>query len=55
MRKTCQLGGLAGVAGATIFTGCLALLIVAGTYGAGLMNGKPVELESDQADEHDHG
>ena len=31
-----QLGGLVGVAGATIFTGCLALLIVAGTYGAGL-------------------
>lgn len=32
-----QLGGLIGVAGATIFTGCLALLIVAGTYGAGMM------------------
>ena len=34
--KDVQLGGLAGVAGATIFTGCLALLIVAGAYGAGL-------------------
>jgi cytosine permease len=32
-----QFGGLVGVAGATIFTGCLALVIVAGTYGAGLM------------------
>jgi cytosine permease len=35
-----QMGGLVGVAGATIFTGCLALLIVAGTYGAGLMTDK---------------
>jgi len=43
--KDVQLGGLAGVAGATIFTGCLALLIVAGTYGAGLMEGKDVILE----------
>jgi cytosine permease len=34
--KDVQLGGLVGVAGATIFTGCLALLIVAGTYGSGL-------------------
>jgi len=34
--KDVQLGGLVGVAGATIFTGCLALVIVAGTYGAGL-------------------
>ena len=42
--KDVHLGGLAGVAGATIFTGCLAVLIVAGAYGAGLMNGKPVEL-----------
>ncbi len=33
--KDVSLGGLVGVAGATIFTGCLALLIVAGTYGAG--------------------
>ena len=40
--KDVQLGGLVGVAGATIFTGCLALLIVAGTYGAGLMEGKDV-------------
>jgi cytosine permease len=32
--KDVSLGGLAGVAGATIFTGCLALLIVAGTFGA---------------------
>jgi cytosine permease len=37
-----QWGGLVGVAGATIFTGVLALLIVAGTYGAGLMQGKDV-------------
>jgi cytosine permease len=42
--KDVQLGGLAGVAGATVFTGCLALLIVAGAYGAGLMTGQPVEL-----------
>jgi cytosine permease len=42
--KDVQLGGLVGVAGATIFTGCLALVIVAGAYGAGLMTGKPVEL-----------
>lgn len=42
--KDVQLGGLIGVAGATIFTGCVALLIVAGTYGQGLMDGKEVEL-----------
>ncbi len=47
-----HLGGLVGVAGATIFTGCLALLIVAGTYGGGLMAGgkeiilKPTALMS---------
>lgn len=35
--KDVQMGGVVGVAGATIFTGCLALLIVAGTYGAGMM------------------
>jgi cytosine permease len=41
-----HLGGLVGVAGATIFTGCLALLIVAGTYGGGLMPaGKEVVLK----------
>ena len=40
-----QLGGLVGVAGATIFTGCLALLIVAGAYGGGLMEGKDVILK----------
>ncbi len=40
-----QLGGLVGVAGATILTGCLALLIVAGTYGSGVMAGKEVVLE----------
>lgn len=39
-----QLGGLAGVAGATIFTGCAAVLIVAGTYGSGAMDGKDVLL-----------
>jgi cytosine permease len=43
--KDVQLGGLVGVAGATIFTGCLALLIVAGVYGAGLMAGKAVILK----------
>ncbi|MEI8372412.1 MAG: cytosine permease [Planctomycetota bacterium] len=42
--KDVQIGGLTGVAGATILTGCLALLIVAGAYGSGLMTGKPVEL-----------
>ena len=54
--KDVSLGGLAGVAGATIFTGCLALLIVAGTYG-----GRPGKgtrqaqrpLEPDRADECD--
>lgn len=40
-----QLGGLWGVAGATIFTGVLALLIVAGTYGAGLAGGQDVILK----------
>ena len=39
--KDVHLGGLAGVAGATIFTGCLALLIVAGTYGSGMMTASP--------------
>jgi cytosine permease len=39
-----RLGGLVGVAGATIFTGCLAILIVAGTYGSGLM-GKEVQID----------
>ena len=38
--KDVQIGGLVGVAGATIFTGCLALLIVAGAYGSGLMGDK---------------
>jgi cytosine permease len=33
--KDVQLGGLVGIAGATIFTGVLALLIVAGAHGAG--------------------
>ncbi len=32
--KDVQLGGLVGIAGATIFTGVLAVLIVAGLYGA---------------------
>ena len=40
--KDVQLGGWVGVAGATIFTGCAALLIVAGTYGAGLAGDKGV-------------
>lgn len=35
-KKDVHLGGLVGVAGVTIFTGCLALLIVAGVYGAGM-------------------
>jgi cytosine permease len=43
--KDVHLGGLVGVAAATIFTGCLALLIVAGTYGSGLMAGKEVLLK----------
>jgi cytosine permease len=48
--KDVQLGGLVGVAGVTIFTGCLALVIVAGAYGAGLVPAdkgvvlKPTEL-----------
>ena len=40
-----QIGGLVGVAGATIFTGCLALLIVAGVYGAGLAAGAPAIIK----------
>lgn len=43
--KDVQLGGLVGVAGATIFTGCAALLIVAGTYGSGMMD-KPAATEA---------
>ena len=53
--KDVQLGGLVGVAGATIFTGCLALLIVAGTYGAGLMADKDVVLKPTELDGRDHG
>jgi len=45
--KDVNIGGLVGVAGATIFTGCMALLIVAGTCGAGLM-GEKVVLEPTQ-------
>ncbi len=44
-RRDVQLGGLWGVAGVTIFTGVLALLIVAGTYGAGLAGGQTVILK----------
>jgi len=33
--KDVQMGGLVGIAGATIFAGALALLIVAGAYGSG--------------------
>jgi cytosine permease len=44
-RRDVQLGGLVGVAGATIFTGCLALLIVAGAYGSGLMGDKPGTID----------
>ena len=40
--KDVHLGGLVGVAGATILTGCLALLIVAGACG---MAGKAVSLD----------
>ncbi|MHB0955959.1 MAG: hypothetical protein ACYC6N_05460 [Pirellulaceae bacterium] len=40
-----QVGGLVGVAGATIFTGCLALLIVAGAYGSGLMGDRPGTID----------
>lgn len=40
-----HLGGLAGIAGVTIFSGCLAVLIVAGAYGAGLMEGQEVTLK----------
>jgi cytosine permease len=43
--KDVQLGGLTGIAGATIFTGCAALLIVAGAYGASLATGQPVVLK----------
>ncbi len=49
--KDVQLGGLVGIAGATIFAGGLALLIVAGTHGLGkasiptMMN--PTELMYD--------
>ncbi|TWT83836.1 hypothetical protein CA13_53090 [Planctomycetes bacterium CA13] len=37
--KDVHMGGLVGVAGVTIFTGALSLLIVAGTYGSGLVEG----------------
>jgi cytosine permease len=43
--KDVHVGGLVGVAAVTIFTGCLALLIVAGTYGSGLMDGRDVILK----------
>lgn len=43
--KDVQVGGLVGVAGVTIFTGCLGLLIVAGTYGGGFVPPKGVILE----------
>lgn len=33
--KDVQMGGLVGIAGATIFAGALALIIVAGTFGSG--------------------
>jgi len=33
-----QLGGLVGIAGATIFAGGLSLLVVAGAYGSGAVN-----------------
>jgi cytosine permease len=33
--KDVQMGGLAGIAGATIFAGALALIIVAGAFGSG--------------------
>ena len=36
-KKDVQLGGLVGIAGATIFAGGAALLIVAGAYGAGMV------------------
>lgn len=38
--KDVQLGGLAGVVGATFFAGGLAILIVAGAQGAGLITGE---------------
>jgi cytosine permease len=50
-KRDVQLGGLVGVAGATIFTGCLALLIVAGVYGAGLMQGNTVLAPTELMDE----
>lgn len=37
-----QLGGLVGVAGATIFAGGLSLLIVAGAFGLDLTKGDPI-------------
>ncbi|MHB1033844.1 MAG: hypothetical protein ACYC35_02545 [Pirellulales bacterium] len=37
--KDVQMGGLVGIAGATIFAGGLALLIVAGAYGGGQASG----------------
>jgi cytosine permease len=43
--KDVHMGGLVGVAAVTMFTGCLALLIVAGTYGSGLMDGRAVILK----------
>lgn len=40
-----HLGGLSGIAAVTIFTGCVAVLIVAGAYGSGLMEGQEVTLK----------
>jgi cytosine permease len=42
--KDVQLGGLVGVAGATLFTGVLAVLIIAGIYGSGGLEGYGAEL-----------
>lgn len=41
-KKDVQLGGLVGVAGATIFAGGLSLLIAAGAFGLDLTKGDPI-------------
>lgn len=40
--KDVRLGGLVGIAGATIFAGGMALLIVAGAHGGGKTGGQPI-------------
>jgi cytosine permease len=44
--KDVQLGGLVGIAGATIFAGGISLLIVAGAHGSGQATANPAVVQS---------